>query len=81
MQVLNLCLTYVFIAMGVFSIAYRREMVASSLGKALLVAIAVFWFMRLAEQIAFFGVRGRRTNVFTIVFFLGGMLYLLPLWI
>jgi len=81
MQILNLCLTYAFIVVGVFSIIFRTEMIATNLGKGLLVAIAVFWFLRMAEQIIFFGVRRQRINVFTILFFLGGILYLLPLWI
>ncbi len=80
MQILNLCLTYVFIVVGILSIVYRHELVATTLGNALLVAIAVFWFLRLVQQIIFFGLRGRRTNVFSALFFIGGVLYLLPLW-
>lgn len=81
MQILNLCLTYVFVVVGVVSIVYRREMVSTGLGRGLLVAIAVFWFLRLVEQIIFFGLRGRRTSIFSVLCFIGGLVYLLPLWV
>ena len=81
MQILNLCLTFLFIVFGVLSIYYRHEMVSTSLGNALLVSIAVFWILRMIEQLIFFGLKSTRSIVFTILFILGGVIYLTPLWL
>ena len=81
MQILNLCLTYLFIVFGVLSIFYRQEMVTTNLGNALLVAIAVFWILRMMQQLIFFGLKSTISIVFTILFILGGLIYLTPLWL
>lgn len=79
MQILNLCLTFVFLLFGYLSLFHTTELVAGSLGNTLLLGIALFWFLRMAQQMVFFGIRNRISAAFTVLFFLGGLVYLLPL--
>ena len=57
MQVLNLCLTFVFVVFAYVSMAHADELLGTGLGRALLALIAVFWALRAVEQVVFFGLR------------------------
>lgn len=78
MQILNLCLTFVFLLMAYVSIFHRAEMISANLGNALLVAFSLFWFLRMIEQAVFFGIKSRMSLAFTLVFLVGSVIYLLP---
>jgi hypothetical protein len=77
MQVLNLCLSFVFLLCGVMSLTYPNELLAPGLGRGLLWGMAVFWLLRLIEQPVFFGV-SRISNLFSLLFLLTSLFYLLP---
>src|SRR3989304_1344596 len=62
MQILNLRLTYVFLVMAFALFVFSTEMTASRLGQALLIASSVFWFMRVGEQVVFFGRKHKVSN-------------------
>jgi len=79
MQILNLCLTFVFLVVGYISIFYSNELLTTNLGKVILVAISAFWFFRTIEQIIFFGVKEIRSNILTIIFIVGFIIYLIPI--
>lgn len=76
MQVLNLCLSFVFAIFAYLSLAHTREMIATPLGHALLASIGIFWLLRLAEQWIFFG-RSFASNMFSLLFAGMSALYLL----
>jgi len=78
MQILNLCLTFMIFLMAYVSLFMRREMVTTGLGNTLLIAFALFWFLRMLEQILVFEVKGRLSVVFTLIFLLGSILYIIP---
>lgn len=78
-QVLNLCLTFVFVIFAYVSFAHTQELLGTELGRALLLLIALFWFLRALEQIVFFGIRKAVSVVFFLLFLAGGCLYALPL--
>jgi small-conductance mechanosensitive channel len=78
MQILNLCLIFVFLLFAYISFVYPAELLTNGLGKFLLIGIALFWFLRLIEQVVFFGVRNKFSVASTGLFFVGGLLYLLP---
>lgn len=63
MQVLNLCLTYVFFAMGYIVYAHRQELPDTPLGRSLLAGIALFWILRLIQQAVFFDLRHPASQV------------------
>jgi asparagine N-glycosylation enzyme membrane subunit Stt3 len=79
MQVLNLCLTFCLIFFGYISIFYSGELIASKIGQALLLFIALFWLARAIEQVIFFDYRRPVSIALTIVFLLGSFLYAYPL--
>ena len=79
MQILNLRLTYVFLVMAYVSFGFQMDLTITKLGQTLLIAFSLFWFMRMIEQVIFFGVKNRISFTLTVLFFIGGVLYLLPL--
>ena len=62
MQILNLCLTFVFLAFAYLSFVHAEELQATRLGNALLALMAFFWLLRAIEQAAFFGLRHRLSS-------------------
>lgn len=80
MQVLNLCLTFCFIFFGYISIFQAEEMIASGLGRTLLLFISLFWLVRAVEQIVFFDFKNLTSIAMTILFLLGSCLYAYPLF-
>jgi len=78
MQILNLCLTFMILVMSYVSLFLPKEMLATNLGRNLLAAFALFWFLRMLEQIFMFEVKNRLSVVFTLIFLLGSILYIVP---
>ena len=78
MQILNLCLIFVFLVIAYVSIFFSSALISTSLGKSLLIAFSLFWFLRMIEQIIFFGVKNKVSLVLTMVFFVGSIIYALP---
>ena len=78
MQILNLCLTFMFFVMAYVSFFHMADMLETSLGRAMLIAISLFWFLRMIEQTIFFGIRNKQANIYTVLFSLGCLFYLVP---
>ena len=78
MQILNLCLTFLFIVMGTISLAFPREIAATALGRTLVASFALFWLLRAFEQVLFFGLKHRISVALTVIFFIGAAAYLVP---
>ena len=79
MQILNLCLTFVFLLMAYISFFNTSELIQTNLGKALLVGFSLFWFLRMIEQIIFSRIRNLISIALTLVFLFGCVIYLIPL--
>ena len=78
MQILNLCLTFVFIVVAYISMFYSSVMLDTNLGKVITASIAIFWLLRFAEQLYFFGLKKRLSIILTILFVAGFLIYLIP---
>lgn len=78
MQVLNLCLIFVFAIMAYVSIFNTYELMNTRLGEVLLVSFSLFWFFRTIEQIVFFKLKTKITVIFMVVFLIGTAIYLYP---
>lgn len=78
-QILNLCLTFLFFVMAYVSFFHPAELLAPPLGRTILISIALFWMMRLMLQVVFFGVRHPLSILFIGLFLIGALLYLIPL--
>jgi hypothetical protein len=79
MQILNLCLTFVFVIFACISFIHAAELQTTGLGRSLLLLMAVFWYLRAVEQIWFFGLKKPRSLVFFLIFVIGGSLYAVAL--
>ncbi|MFH1623812.1 MAG: hypothetical protein ABID54_01485 [Pseudomonadota bacterium] len=77
-QIMNLCLTFVFLAFAYISLFHATELLTTSLGKTLLVLISAFWTLRAIEQIIFFSLRKKISVTLLIVFVFGALIYLFP---
>ncbi len=76
-QVLNLCLSFVFLLFALVSLLYADELLKPGLGRAALAGMGVFWLLRLIEQPVFFGF-SRVSNIFSLLFAVTGACYLAP---
>jgi len=77
-QILNLCLTAVFLIFAYLSLFYARDLLETGRGRAGLWCMCVFWLLRAIEQIVFFGLRRAASVAFFLVFVLGASLYGYP---
>lgn len=78
-QILNLCLTFVFLVFAYISFFHANELLRSRLGRSLLALVAIFWFLRAIEQVIFFGLRRKASIAFLMLFLIGTGLYFIPL--
>jgi len=74
MQMLNIAVTVTLVAFGFIMIFYRSEVSNTALGRALLIAFAIFWLARLVGEIAFPG----GSIGLGIVLFLCMLIYMIP---
>ncbi|MCW8127162.1 hypothetical protein [Microbulbifer halophilus] len=80
MQILNFCLIFTFLIFAYLSFFHPTELLATGLGRSLLFLIALFWLLRAAEQVVFFGLHRRLSLALFFVFLAGTALYAYP-WI
>ena len=78
MQILNLCLTFVFLIFAYISFFHTAELLATSLGRALLLLISTSWLLRAVEQVIFFRLKRPLSMAFFVLFLLGALLYGYP---
>jgi hypothetical protein len=74
MQMLNIGIVVFMLAFGVIMIFYRKEILSSKLGRALLITFSLFWLARLVGEFAFPG----GSIIFGLILFLCVLIYLIP---
>ncbi len=78
-QILNLRLTYVFVAIAALCFAMPDELTGTTLGRAVLGGMSLFWVGRLVEQFVFLRVRHPLVHATTAGFAAGALLFAWPL--
>ena len=78
-QILNLRLIYLFLGVGAACFAFTDELQHSSLGRAVLAFMALFWVGRTVEQFVFLRRHHWLLQLLTALFVLGALLFALPL--
>ena len=78
MPVLNLSLTFVFVIFAYISLVHSNELLSTSLGRSLLMLIAVFWFARAMMQVVYFKLQHWGSLAFVLYFLAGAVLYCIP---
>jgi hypothetical protein len=74
MQMLNIGIVVFLLAFGFMMLFYRREILNSELGKALLIIFALFWLARLIGEFAFPG----GSIIVGLILLLCMLIYLIP---
>ena len=83
MQILNLRIIFVFIFHSFLCLFYTSELLTSNIGKALLVGSSLFWIGRTIEQFWFrkkLPVYHPLSIFLTLLFIIGSVIYLIPLF-
>ena len=79
MPVLNISLTLVFVIFAYISLVHTHELLTTSLGRSLVVCMAVFWYARSVQQVIYFKLRHWASLMFLAFFLLGALLYTVPI--
>lgn len=77
MQVLNLCLSFVFLLFAVVSLRHTNELLTTSMGRTVVLGMGVFWFFRFLLQPLFWGT-SLTSVLFAFLFVLMSACYLAP---
>jgi hypothetical protein len=80
MRILNLCLTYYFLAAAYLSLYWGVELLDSELGRQVLALLAAFWLLRLGLQFSYFQAKHPRSLLLSLLFLLSAAAYAFPLW-
>ncbi|MBC7826811.1 MAG: hypothetical protein H7122_03625 [Chitinophagaceae bacterium] len=80
MQILNLRLIYLFLFSAFLCFFFTRDLYTTSLGKAFLVGMSIFWLGRTIEQFIFLPLNHWRVHVLTILFISGTIIFLVPVF-
>lgn len=80
MQVLNLCLTYVFAVAACIFLLFPLEVASTDLGRFLLLAMAGFWLTRTIFQPMFFALNHPLSVALFGVFILGALIHGFAWW-
>lgn len=75
MQILNICLIYVFFVVAYFFLVHVDELIETKLGKSILVSVAMFWLVRMIVGTIFCGI----SDLFNLFCLLAITVYILPL--
>lgn len=78
-QIINIRLIFIFLFTGINCIMYPNELINSLIGRIFLFGGFLFWTGRAIEQIVFFKFESFRVNIFTFIFLIGAVLFLIPI--
>lgn len=78
-QIANLQLIWVFVAVGLVCLLYPDEIVHTGPGRALLAGMALFWAIRCLAQLLWLRINHPLVHTLSALFVLGALLFALPL--
>jgi len=78
-QILNLCLTFYFVAAAYLSVVFGPELLSSALGRKLITIMGAFWLLRLGLQFRFFRATHPVSLLLSLLFALTAGTYFYPL--
>jgi hypothetical protein len=81
MQVMNLCLTYLFVVCGAICLWFGAALVETELGRFVLLALAGFWFIRTVYQPMFFGLTHPCSRMLFVIFIAGTAIHGAAWWL
>ncbi|MBL7726800.1 MAG: hypothetical protein JNM68_03895 [Dinghuibacter sp.] len=78
-QIFNVLAIFVFLFMALLCFGYKDELTGTSLGRVILGFCAGFWLIRLVLQFIFLRFNTWAIHTLSVLFFVGFLLFLLPL--
>jgi hypothetical protein len=78
-QTLNVCLTFMFLLVSFMFFIDTDEVRTTSIGKTMLIGMAIFWLIRAILQIYWFHLKQRVHQVLLILFAAGVVIHVLGL--
>lgn len=81
LQIANLQLIWVFTGIGLLCLLLPEQLAGSTLGRALLAGMAIFWLLRIVAQLVWLRVNHRMVHGLTAAFAVGAALFAAPLFI
>lgn len=79
-QILNLCLTWLFLVIAYIYMFHPTELINSGLGRALAYGVLFLWVGRTVEQVIFMEMRRRLHQLLLVLFAVGVGIHGLLLW-
>ena len=76
-QVLNLCLIFIFSLFAFISLRHTNELLTTSIGRTIILGVGIFWLFRFALQPMFWGT-SLTSALFAFLFVLMSACYLAP---
>ena len=80
MQVLNIHLILVFVLFTYVSLFRAQELLTTTIGRVVGMAIGLFWVLRAINEVIFWNILEIQSQVLIVVCILIGALYLVPLY-
>ena len=77
-QILNIRIIYIFLLTAFLCFFFTKDLYSTSLGKAFMVGMALFWMGRLLEQFIFLRVNHWLIHVLTLFFITGIIIFIIP---
>lgn len=81
LQILNLRLIYVSLLFATLCFFFTNELYSTTLGRFLLAGFSLFWLGRTVEQFIFLKANHWMINLLTVLFGVGFLLFLIPLFL
>ena len=78
MHILNIHVAYTCLIFAYISLFHRKDLLTTGVGRAMTAAIGIFWVLRAANQVIFYGLFAPGTLFWVIFCLLVGLLYLVP---
>lgn len=81
MQIMNIQLIVYFTTIAIMCFYFKHELLESNIGKFMLIATSLFCFVRFVQQFIFLRIKIWQIHLLTVLFGLGTVLFLLPIFI
>ena len=78
MQILNLRLIYLFLFTAFLCFVFTKDLYSTSVGKAFMIGMSIFWMGRTLEQFIFLRFNHRLIHLLTFLFITGIIIFVIP---
>jgi hypothetical protein len=77
-HILNIHVTYTCLMFAYLSLFHRKDLLSTGVGRGITAAIGLFWVLRAADQVVFYGLAAPGTLFWVVFCLLVSLLYVVP---